>query len=50
MLDMSQGQAYEEYEDEIEEDVVDDTPKKKKVVRTKENEPRPRNLKSNSKK
>lgn len=50
MQDMSQGQVYEEYEDEIEEDVVDDTPKKKKVVRTKENEPRPRNLKSNSKK
>lgn len=36
---------YEEYEDEVEE-----KPKKKKVVRTKENEPRPRNLKSSSKK
>ena len=34
-------------EDEDEEEVIE-TPKKKKVVRTKENEPRPRNLKSSA--
>ena len=43
-------QASYEYE-ELGEDEVEETPaKKKKAVRTKENEPRPRNLKSKSKK
>ena len=48
--DMSQNQVYEEFEEEIEEDVSEEKPKKKKTVRTKENEPRPRNLKSGAKK
>lgn len=54
--DMQSNQEYEEfYEDEVEdlveEEVVEEVkPKKKKTVRTKENEPRPRNLKSSSKK
>lgn len=45
---VSQNQDYEEYDEE--ESVVESKPKKKKVERTKENEPRPRNLKSGSKK
>ena len=55
MQDMSANQGYdevyeEEIEDDIEEEVVEETkPKKKKTVRTKENEPRPRNLKSTKK-
>lgn len=55
MQDMSASQGYdevyeEEIEDDIEEEVVEETkPKKKKTVRTKENEPRPRNLKSTKK-
>jgi len=55
MQDMSVNQGYdevyeEEIEDDIEEEVVEETkPKKKKTVRTKENEPRPRNLKSTKK-
>ena len=54
-MDMQPSQDYEEYyEDEeeiVEEEVVEEAqPKKKKTVRTKENEPRPRNLKSSSKK
>lgn len=44
-----QQSSYEQFEeDDEEEEVV--VPQKKKVVRTKENEPRPRNLKSQSKK
>ena len=55
MQDMQSNQDYEEYyadeEDVVEEEVVEEAqPKKKKTVRTKENEPRPRNLKSSSKK
>lgn len=55
MQDISASQGYdevyeEEIEDDIEEEVVEETkPKKKKTVRTKENEPRPRNLKSTKK-
>lgn len=40
----------ENYDDFEEESVVEETPKKKKIVRTKENEPRPRNLKTKEKK
>ena len=56
MQDMQSDQEYEEFyeddvEDFVEDEVVEETqPKKKKTVRTKENEPRPRNLKSTSKK
>ena len=55
MQDMSVNQGYDEvYEEEIEDDIVEEVveetkPKKKKTVRTKENEPRPRNLKSTKK-
>jgi len=51
MQEMPQNQVYEDYEEEVEEEIVsEEVPKKKKTVRTKENEPRPRNLKSGSKK
>ena len=47
-----QQTAYPKYEEPSNEDVVEqqEPAKKKKVVRTKENEPRPRNLKSSAKK
>lgn len=45
-----QQTPYSDFEDEEIEDEVEEQPVKKKVVRTKENEPRPRNLKSKTKK
>lgn len=47
-----QQTAYPKYEEPANEDMVEqqEPAKKKKVVRTKENEPRPRNLKSSAKK
>ena len=51
MQGMQDNSAYEMYDDSQDvEEVAEDKPKKKKVVRTKENEPRPRNLKSGDKK
>ncbi len=50
---MQQNQAYEDYEEDYEDDVeevVEEKAKKKKPTRTKENEPRPRNLKTGAKK
>lgn len=47
-----QQTAYPKYEEPANEDIVEqqEPAKKKKVIRTKENEPRPRNLKSSAKK
>lgn len=53
MQEMPSQNYVEEYEDEVDEEVEEtevEKPKKKKTVRTKENEPRPRNLKTSSKK
>lgn len=47
---VQQGQnSFDDFEEDDDEEEIE-TPKKKKVVRTKENEPRPRNLKSKTKK
>lgn len=47
---MNQADSYGYYDEPEMEDVVEEKQKKKKAVISKENEPRPRNLKSNSKK
>lgn len=46
----SQPEVYEDFDDNKSNDELPEPEKKKKIVRTKENEPRPRNLKSSTKK
>ena len=50
MQGVSQTEDYDDYEEDVEEvSSIVEKPNKKKTIRTKENEPRPRNLKSSAK-